>query len=92
MTGSDREIVDRSVLQTENEMTQRDERMGFWQVMGSVLAALLGVQSEKNRQRDFTSGSPFAFIAVGAVATVVLIGLIWLGVRLLLAQAGHPAF
>jgi hypothetical protein len=72
-------------------MTQRDERMGFWQVMGSVLAALLGVQSEKNRQRDFTHGSPFAFIAVGAVATVAIIGAIWLGVQLLLAQAGHPA-
>ena len=72
-------------------MTQRDGRMGFWQVVGSVLAALLGVQSEKNRQRDFTSGSPFAFIAIGAAATVVLIGLILLGVRLLLAQAGYPA-
>ncbi len=71
-------------------MTQRDERMGFWQVVGSVLAALLGVQSEKNRQRDFTHGSPFAFIAVGTVATVVIIGAIWLGVQLLLAQAGHP--
>ena len=39
-------------------MTQRDERMGFWQVMGSVLAALLGVQSEKNRQRRFHQWQP----------------------------------
>ena len=57
-------------------MTQREQRMGFWQVVGSVLAALVGVQSEKNRQRDFTSGSPFAFIAIGTVATLILILLI----------------
>ena len=72
-------------------MTQREQRMGFWQDVGSVLAALVGVQSEKNRQRDFTSGSPFAFIAIGAVATLILILLIWVGVKVLLAQAGHGA-
>ncbi|HXF09063.1 MAG TPA: DUF2970 domain-containing protein [Candidatus Acidoferrales bacterium] len=72
-------------------MTQREQRMGLWQVVGSVLAALVGVQSEKNRQRDFTSGSPFAFIAIGAVATLILILLIWVGVKILLAQAGHGA-
>ena len=57
-------------------MAQREDRMGFFQVVGSVLAALVGVQSEKNRERDFTSGNPFAFIAVGAFGTVVLIVLI----------------
>ena len=72
-------------------MTQREQRMGFWQVVGSVLAARVGVQSEKNRQRDFTSGSPFAFIAIGTVATLILILLIWAGVKILLAQAGHGA-
>ncbi|HBG29226.1 DUF2970 domain-containing protein [Candidatus Macondimonas diazotrophica] len=70
-------------------MAQREDRMGFFQVVGSVLAALVGVQSEKNRERDFTSGNPFAFIAVGAFGTVVLIVLIWLAVKILLAQAGH---
>ena len=70
-------------------MAQREDRMGFFQVVGSVLAALVGVQSEENRERDFTSGNPFAFIAVGAFGTVVLIVLIWLAVKILLAQAGH---
>ena len=70
-------------------MAQREDRMGFFQVVGSVLAALVGVQSEKNRERDFTSGNPFAFIAVGAFGTVVLIVLFWLAVKILLAQAGH---
>lgn len=70
-------------------MAQREDRMGFFQVVGSVLAALVGVQSEKNRERDFTSGNPFAFIAVGAVGTVLLIALLWLAVKILLAQAGH---
>ncbi len=34
------------------------------QVFGSVIAAIFGVQSNKNRERDFTKGDPKQFIAV----------------------------
>lgn len=60
----------------------------LWQVISSVLAAFFGVQSEANRQRDFTGGNAAMFIAVGIVMTVLLVlGLILL-VRVILAQAG----
>ncbi|BDY03250.1 DUF2970 domain-containing protein [Ferrimonas sp. YFM] len=44
-------------------------------VVASVLAALFGVQSEANRQRDFSHSSPLPFILTG----VVLVSLFVLG-------------
>ncbi|SFC40320.1 Protein of unknown function [Marinospirillum celere] len=43
------------------------------QVIKSVLAAFLGVQSEKNRQQDFQSRSPWPFIVTGVVMTLVFV-------------------
>jgi hypothetical protein len=54
------------------------------QVLGSVLAAGFGVQSTKNRERDFQHGNMGIFIAVGAAATVAFILLIYGVVRLVL--------
>ena len=42
-------------------------------VIKSVLAAAIGVQSQKNREIDFQSGSLSAYIAVGLIATVLFI-------------------
>lgn len=54
----------------------------FWQMVHSILSAALGVQSHKNRQRDFTYGKPVHFLMLGLVFTVlfvlVLIGVVWL--------------
>ena len=33
----------------------------FWQMLHSVMAAAFGVQSGKNRARDFTHGKPESF-------------------------------
>jgi len=52
------------------------------QVIGSVLAAGFGVQSAKNRERDFQHGNMATFIAVGALATLLFILLIYGVVRL----------
>ncbi|MBC3411031.1 MULTISPECIES: DUF2970 domain-containing protein [Pseudomonas] len=58
----------------------------FWQMLHSILAAALGVQSGKNRARDFTHGKASHFIAMGAVFTLlfilVLIGLVQLAMHL----------
>ena len=34
----------------------------FWQMLHSVMAAAFGVQSGKNRARDFTHGKPSHFV------------------------------
>ncbi|WP_248919574.1 DUF2970 domain-containing protein [Pseudomonas entomophila] len=59
---------------------------GFWQMLQSVLAAAFGVQSGKNRARDFTYGKASHFIVMGTVFTLlfifVLIGLVQLAMHL----------
>ena len=46
---------------------------GFWEVVMSVMAAALGVQNSKNRERDFTRGNPLVFIAAGLIFTVLFV-------------------
>ena len=53
----------------------------------SVLASFFGVQSDKNRKRDFQQGNPVQFIIVGLVLTVLfIVGMIFI-VKLILASA-----
>ncbi|HDS1733855.1 MULTISPECIES: DUF2970 domain-containing protein [Pseudomonas] len=58
----------------------------FWQMLQSILAAALGVQSGKNRARDFNHGKASHFIALGVLFTLVfilvLIGLVQLALHL----------
>ncbi len=43
------------------------------QIIKSVLAAAVGIQSDANRERDFKSGSLGAYLVVGLIATIMLI-------------------
>ncbi|HEY0287290.1 MAG TPA: DUF2970 domain-containing protein [Pseudomonas sp.] len=43
----------------------------FWQMLHSVIAAAFGVQSGKNRARDFTHGKPSHFVFMGLLFTLV---------------------
>ncbi len=52
----------------------------------SVLASFFGVQSDKNRKRDFQQGNPAQFIIVGLVLTVAFIVGMILIVKLILAS------
>ncbi|MBE7375336.1 DUF2970 domain-containing protein [Pseudomonas lopnurensis] len=54
---------------------ERDKPLTLRQMLGSVLAAALGVQSGKNRARDFTQGKPshFIFLGLGFTALFVLV-------------------
>lgn len=58
------------------------------QMVMSVLAAFFGVQSERNRQRDFQHGKPIYFIVAGIILTVLFILLVWGTVNLVLRAAG----
>jgi hypothetical protein len=42
-------------------------------VVKSILAAAIGVQSDKNRTRDFEQGNPLTFIVGGMVFTLLFI-------------------
>jgi hypothetical protein len=57
------------------------------QVLMSVAAAFFGVQSERNRVRDFSQNSAVPYIVVGLVMTFALVGVLWLVVKLILHAA-----
>ena len=65
------------------------ERSGtrLLEVVQSVGAGLLGVQSSRNRERDFTRGKPLHFIVGGVLGTLLFLLAVWLFVRVLIATA-----
>jgi hypothetical protein len=60
----------------------------LWEVTKSVFAALLGVQSRKNYERDFTHGKPWQYIVIGLVGVVIFIVTVVMVVRIVLSAAG----
>lgn len=70
------------------EPGQPKEKLGPLQVVSSVFAAGLGVQSSRNRERDFKQGKLGVFIAAGIVFTLLFIGVVFTVVQLVLKSAG----
>jgi hypothetical protein len=71
------------------ELDKRREKLNPLQVVGSVFAAGLGVQSSKNRERDFKQGRIGVFIAAGVVFTLLFIAAIALIVQTVIKTAGQ---
>ncbi|GGX51532.1 DUF2970 domain-containing protein [Saccharospirillum salsuginis] len=60
-------------------MTDKAKKTGLKRLIVSLLAGLVGVQSDKNRQEDFGSGSIWPFIIGGILFTILFVlGLIML--------------
>ncbi len=57
--------------------TESKPALNPMQVMSSVFAAGLGVQSSKNRERDFKQGRFGVFIAAGVIFTVLFVGVVF---------------
>lgn len=55
------------------------------QVIKAVVGAMIGVQSERQRQQDFGSNSPLPYIVVGIVFTLLFVLSLILLVNLVLA-------
>lgn len=53
-----------------------NKKVGFFQVVTSVGAAMFGVQSDKNRQRDFTRGKLWHYIVGGLIFAVIFIAVL----------------
>ncbi len=58
------------------------------QAAASAAAALFGVQSSKNRHKDFKAKSPARFIFMGMVMVMVFITCVLFAVRCSMQQAG----
>lgn len=70
------------------DVEQNDKPLSFREMLQSVLAAALGVQSAKNRSRDFSRGKPSHFIVLGVLFTGVFVLTIYGVVRVVLHFAG----
>jgi hypothetical protein len=72
----------------EPEKPADDERsLSLWQVLTSALAAGFGVQSSKNRERDFKRGKASQFIVIGIVFTAAFVVAMVFLVRFVLSVA-----
>ena len=72
----------------ENPEKPDEKKLNPLQVVSSVLAAGLGVQSSKNRERDFKQGRFGVFIAAGIIFTLLFMGALFTVVQLVLKGAG----
>ena len=57
----------------EGESNVPANKPGLGTVVKSILAAAIGVQSNKNRKQDFEGGNPLAFIIGGFIFTLLFI-------------------
>ena len=72
-------------------MTKQDgeqEGLTVWQILSSTLAAMLGVQKNQRRARDFSQGRPHQFIIAGLIAATVFVLLLVVVVQIVLRLAG----
>ena len=65
--------------------TKKKQKIGS--LIKSILAAGIGVQSDKNRQEDFAGGNPLAFIIGGFIFTILFILCVAVVVGLVLSKA-----
>lgn len=49
------------------------QKPGLVQVIKAVLGAMAGVQSEQQRQQDFSANSPIPYIIVGVIFTLLFV-------------------
>jgi hypothetical protein len=60
-------------METKMADQRPSKKPGLGSLVKSILAAAIGVQTNKNRERDFTTGSPLAFIIGGFIFTALFI-------------------
>ena len=69
------------------EEKKQPQKLTLWQIICSVFAAAFGVQSDKNRERDFTQAKPSTYIIAGVIFTIVFVLIVIGVVKLVLSQA-----
>lgn len=74
-----------SKLLVNKPMTdKKQDKLTFKEMLQSVAAAFMGVQSDEARERDFKKMTPAQFILLGVVTTSLFIGLIAVVVAIIL--------
>ena len=66
-------------------MADKKEQFTFLQAMKSVFAGFFGVQSNRQRTKDFSHGKPIYFILAGFIVTFVFVISLIIFVKFLVA-------
>ncbi|WNC68832.1 DUF2970 domain-containing protein [Thalassotalea nanhaiensis] len=66
----------KNVEQKHDSSADKEPESSLKDVAGSVAAAFIGVQSDKNRKRDFTKGKFSHFVVVGLIGVVLFVGVL----------------
>jgi hypothetical protein len=66
---------------------KQNQPLSLREVVGSIMAALLGVQNSRNHARDFARGTARQYIVVGLIATILFVTLVYFAVKLILHLA-----
>ena len=56
-----------------NKEEDSEEKLSLVEVALSTCAAAFGVQSSKNRKRDFSKGNPLVFLVSGVAFTIAFV-------------------
>ncbi|MGH1470291.1 MAG: DUF2970 domain-containing protein [Cellvibrionaceae bacterium] len=72
----------------KNDSNQDLAKPTFIQVVGSTLAAAIGIQNSKNRERDFKHGNIKTFIAAGVIFTIIFVLTVSFIVKMVLKSLG----
>lgn len=75
-------------MSDQEQKPSNEQPMRLRDTLQSVLAAALGVQSNRARERDFSRGKPSHFIALGIAFTLVFVLVVFGVVKLVLHLAG----
>jgi hypothetical protein len=67
---------------------QPQQKPGIGSVILSTLSAFIGIQSSKNRERDFAKGNFTAYVISGLIFTVLFITGIVMLVKTIIQNAG----
>jgi hypothetical protein len=67
----------------------RSGRLSLLQVLSSVAASFFGVQSSRNRERDFSRGRALQFVVMGLIMTTVFVLTVWAAVAWVMRSAGQ---
>jgi hypothetical protein len=76
---------------TKEEMDNievEEKAPSFWQIVLSTMSAFIGIQSNKNRVRDFKHGNIYAYVASGLIFTALFIFCVVTVVKMVLRSAG----
>lgn len=64
-----------------------DEKLSLSHILKSTLAAAIGVQSNKNRERDFQHGNIWIYVLAGVLFTAIFVISLIVFVNIFLATA-----